>query len=120
MNNKINELKRLNFEDTIWIVFIFLAFCNIVGNYFEKKFIFSSSKEDKDLANNIFLFALCFTFFLYIYFFIRNYHSFKTITGPQRFVYMIKVLGSIFLIVGVLCLIYFQKNNQTFIGSPGL
>lgn len=119
-NKKLNELKRLNFEDIIWLVFIFLSFCNIIGNHFDKDFITTNSLESKTKANSIFLFALTFTFFLYIYFFIRNYHSYQNTSPKYKLLYMIKVLGSIFLIVGVLCLVYFQKNNDDFIGSPGL
>lgn len=117
---KLSELKRLNFEDMLWIIFIFLSFCNIVGNHFEKKYLHSNAFQDKHMANEVFLFALTVTFFIYIYFFIRNYHSFKNSSPKERFTYTIKVLGSIFLIIGVLCLIYFQKHNEDFIGSPGL
>lgn len=41
MDNKnvFEEIKRLNFEDFLWIVFIFLSITNIYGDYNEKEYL---------------------------------------------------------------------------------
>ena len=38
----------------------------------------------------------------------------------EKSLYTIKLLGSSLLIGGIVCLIYFQVNQENFIGSPGL
>lgn len=120
MNNTSteSEIKRLNFEDFLWIIFIAIALLNIFGDYNEKEYLKSNDKYYKNKANSIFEIALFTTFLIYIYFNIRNYNSYKKAPSAQKGIYQIKLFGSTLLIVGVLCLIYFQHEQTSFIGSP--
>ena len=36
-----DDIKRLNFEDYIWIIFAILAFLNIYGDKLQKEFIYN-------------------------------------------------------------------------------
>lgn len=120
MNNSTNELKRLKFEDLLWIVFAILSIMNIYGDQLQKEYIQTSSNYYEERSNTIFEITLTITLCIYIYFFLRNYKSYKNVTSKNKSLYAIKVFGSIFLIVGTICLIYFQENNENFIGSPSL
>jgi hypothetical protein len=120
METTIEELKRLKFEDLLWLLFAFLSFLNIYGDDLQKKYLNTSNKELEDKSNQVFLFTLGVTFLIYLYFFIRNYNAFKNTSLENKKLYTIKVLGSSFLLAGIICLIYFQKKNQSFIGTPGL
>ena len=71
-----DELKRLNFEDFIWILFATLAFLNIFGNYNSKEYIITNNGKYKYQSNKVFEFTLTITLLIYGYFFIRNYNSF--------------------------------------------
>lgn len=113
-----NDLDRLNFEDFIWIIFIGLALLNIVGDHLLKEFIKYNNQNDESRANNIFLFVLIVTFFIYLYFFIRNFNALNKASEEEKNVFSIKLLGSAFLIAGVICLIYFQSKQVDFIGTP--
>ena len=44
MNNKNNEINRLNFEDIIWGIFITLSILNIVANDKQKKYVISNNQ----------------------------------------------------------------------------
>ena len=46
-----DELKRLNFEDFIWILFATLAFLNIFGNYNSKEYIITNNGKYKYQSN---------------------------------------------------------------------
>jgi hypothetical protein len=116
----LEELKRLKFEDYIYLLFAFLAFINIYGDDLQKKFLNTNDTNLEKKSNEVFTLTLTITFFIYIYFFIRNYKAFKNASSENKNLFTVKVLGSSFLIAGVLCLIYFQKKNQTFIGTPSL
>lgn len=118
--NDFDEIKRLNFEDLLWIAFIFLSIMNIYGDYNEKEYLKTNSKNYKNQANNIFEFTLIVTFFIYIYFLIRNYNALEKATEEQKNLYTIKLLGSSLLIAGVLCLLYFQRKQRDFTGSPAI
>lgn len=113
-----NDLDRLNFENFIWIIFIGLALLNIVGDYLLKEFIKNNNQSDESRANKIFLFVLVVTFFIYLYFFIRNFNALEKANEEDKRVFSIKLLGSAFLIAGVICLIYFQFKQVDFIGTP--
>ena len=120
MDNKSKELTRLNFENFLWIVFAFLCFLNIYGDKLQKEYINTNINNFEKQSNNVFTFTLIVTLFIYIYFFLRNYNSYMKSTNEEKNLYKIKVFGSIFLIVGIICLIYFQKNNENFIGTSAI
>lgn len=43
----LNELKRLNFEDFIWIMFAILSILNIYGDYNSKEYLLTNKKNTK-------------------------------------------------------------------------
>lgn len=119
-NDKFKEIERLNFEDILWIIFIVLSILNIVSNKCQKDYVRSNIQYYEDYANNISIFVLVVLFFVYLYFFIRNCSMYNNKINATK-TDLIKVIGSLFFIMGVLCLLYFQINsNDNFIGSPAL
>lgn len=114
------ELKRLKFEDFIWLVFGILCFINIKGDYDERLYIKNKDQKVKKGANLIFETTLTITFLIYLYFFARNYYALKKASAKEKRLYEIKLTGSLFLIIGIICLLYFQKNQKDFEGSPAL
>lgn len=115
-----NEIKRLNFEDFIWTLFVILSITNILGDYNEKEFLKTNDSSFKQEANKIFEITLTVSLLIYIYFFVRNYYAYEKATPKERELYLIKLLGSSLLIAGVVCLLYFQKKQTSFTGSPAL
>lgn len=116
----IEELNRLKFENIIWGIFIFLSTLNIIGDINSEKFILTKDKVYEKKSNYIFEFTLIVTLFIYIYFFSRNYKAYQKISDNEKHLYLIKVLGSSFLIVGIILLIYFQTKQTNFLDSPAL
>ena len=97
-SSNINELKRLNFEDWIWIIFAILCFINVFGDYLQKEYLKTNIDEYDKESDYVFTFTLIVTLFIYIYFFLRNYSMYKNISQQNKPLYSIKVIGSIFLI----------------------
>lgn len=120
MNNKTNELNRLDFEDIIWIIFIILSILNIKANDNQKKYIITEKQTYEEKANNISIIVLSILLIIYLYFFKRNYSMYQNKEKPKKEDY-IKVTGSVLFVLGTLCLLYFQINsNDNFIGEPEL
>lgn len=119
-NDEASELSRLDFENFLWIVFIFLAVGNILGDICDQEYIKTNDQFFQRNADKIFEFTLMVTFFIYIYFFLRNYAFYKKASDSKKNDLFIKLLGSIFLIVGVTCLIYFQLKDSSFEGTPAI
>lgn len=114
----LNELKRLDFEDFLWVIFIIIALLNIYGDYNDKEFLKTHRSQFKKNANLIFEITLIITFLIYIYFFMRIYYFYQKATLEEKQLYLIKVLGSTFLLAGVILLIYFQTKQTDFLGTP--
>jgi len=120
MNNEEFEIKRLNFEDILWMIFILLSILNIVSNNYQKKYVISKHQEYEDNANQVSTCVLVILTFIYLYFFIRNNKMYNNKDNPTK-EDLIKVIGSLFFILGALCLLYFQVNSKNnFIGDTEL
>ena len=117
-NDTNNKIKQLNFEEFIWVIFIIISSLNIYGEELEKKYIISNREVYEKDANKIFKITLIVTFLIYIYFFKRNYNAFKNASDNEKQLYETKLLGSSFLLAGLLLLIYFQFNQSSFVGAP--
>lgn len=119
-NNDFREIERLNFEDILWIIFIGLSILNIVSNSYQKNYVRSKEQYYEDKANNISVFVLTILVFVYLYFFLRNYNMYNNKGNPSN-ADLVKVVGSMFFIIGTICLLYFQvHSDDNFIGGPAL
>lgn len=112
----INEVKRLKFEEFLWIVFAIISLLNVYGDKIEEKFVKTNQQKYEMESNKIFELTLIVTLLIYIYFFIRNYKALEN--ADDKRLYEVKLLGSSLLISGIILLIYFQFNQTSFIGAP--
>ena len=113
-----NEVKRLKCENIIWLVFASVCIINIVGDNEEIKYVLTNDSSNKQKANKIFETTIFVTFIIYIYFATRNYYALKE--AANKPLYNIKLIGSLLLIAGIICIFYFQVKQRNFIGSPSL
>lgn len=109
--------KELEFEKFLLLLFATLCFINIKGTSIQEKYLDTGNKKYENDANNIFIFTLSITFLIYVYFFIRNFKAYENASEDEKRNYRIKVIGSSFLIVAILCLLYFQCSRNNFIGA---
>ena len=114
----MNDIQRLQFENLLWIVFIGLIIGNIIGDEKEIAFLKTNDKQKEEEANQIFENVLLVTIFIYLYFLQRNVNAYKE--SNEKDLYEIKVIGSSLLVIGIVCLYYFQKKQENFVGSPGI
>ena len=121
MNNNIQfELKKLHYENFLWVIFIIIAILNIVGDYDEEQLLLTNNQSYEERANYIFFITIVVTIAIYFYFIRRNATAFKNAKEKEKEDYFIKFLGSAFLIAAAICLLYFQGKRTLFIGSPGI
>ena len=92
-----DDIRRLNFEDYVWIVFVFLCFLNIYGNQLEKIFLRTNNPYFQRKSNSYYIIALVIVFLIYSYFITRNLYQFHKASPQDKALYSIKVLGSILL-----------------------
>lgn len=116
-NNNNNEemIKRLSFENLIWVSFIIISILDIYGDELIKKDLRYNDKKSLEKANKLFLGITLFTILIYIYFLIRNYSDYEKYKNQN---YEVRLIGSVLILAGSLCLLYFQINNTRPVDSP--
>lgn len=75
MNDTTNEIKRLKFEELLWIIFAIISLLNVYGDKIEEEYVTTNQETYQDKSNKIFKITLIVTLLIYIYFFIRNYKA---------------------------------------------
>lgn len=117
-NREFDDIKRLNFENLIWIINIGLSVLNIVGDNCDKRYLSIHDINSKRYASKIFKFTVIVSFFIYLYFFLRNYHDYECCSEDERELYLIRLLSSAFFIAGTICLLYFNFNIKSIDETP--
>lgn len=116
MYSKIVEQKlaRLNFEDYIWLFYGCLTFINIIGNYYEKEYLKTNIKYYNVKAKEIDEMVLILVLIIYLYILFRNYNNYKMADYNMKEVYLIRVIGTVLLIIGIFCFIYYQDTIRKY------
>ena len=83
-------------------------------NYFDKLYLKTNNNAFLNRSNDIFEITLIITFFVYIYFLYRNYKLYKRASFEEKELHLIRVFGTILILVGVVCLIYFQTKKSDY------
>lgn len=115
MNDQEELIKRLSFENFIWLTFIIVSALDIYGDELIKRSVKNNAPNLKTKAENLFLFVALISILVYIYFFYRNYTDYKKYCNKE---YEIRLFGSILVLVGTLCLLYFQIKTTTIDDLP--
>lgn len=115
-----DEISKLNFQDFLFIVFAIVCLINVRGDYYTKEYLKTNNEYYNYKSNKTFILTLKVTILIYIYFLVRNYESYQKISEDKKDLYLTKVFGSCLLIAGALLLLYFQENQNSFIGAPAL
>ncbi len=103
MKNKEEIIRQLSFENIIWILFIGTSILNIISDELIKKSIICNDDSD-EVAKVLSFIVIFITLITYVYFIIRNYNDYK---NNMTDTYKIRLFGSILLLIGTLCLLYF-------------
>ncbi len=108
MRDEEELIKRLSFENWIWVIYIGIAAFNIYGDELVKKSIREKDKKADRTAKTIFTDILIITVVIYLYFLYRNYKDLEK--HPNEKIYKTRFWGSVFTLIGVFCFLYFQLN----------
>lgn len=77
MINLTKNLKELETEDFIWIIYSFIVIGAIISNEFEKKWLINRNRQAKKVFKTINITIFVVSFFIYAYFVILTYQRFK-------------------------------------------
>jgi len=114
------KLSNLKLDNILSIAIIIVSFINIIGDFIEQDGVINNDLNKKELSHDIYTFAVVCSIILYLIFFARSKKALdKAINNNEdSFLQSIRLLGSIFFILGILCIFYFTINDRENIDSP--
>ena len=114
------KLSNLKLDNILSIAIIIVSFINIFGDFIEQDGVINNDLNKKELSHDIYTFAVVCSIILYLIFFARSKKALdKAIKNNEDpFLQSIRLLGSIFFILGILCIFYFTINDRENIDSP--
>ena len=120
MNDNTSKVKELEFEKVLWWVVIFLSALNIYGDNLEQLFFKNNNIGAEKKAKRIFVFTITVSLIIYLYYVYRNYkyYSVSKFRRNDTFLYLIRLIGSIFVVVGVIFILYYEVKEKTPVGTP--
>lgn len=110
------EIRELDFENFLWVVVIFLAIANIIGDTLDQEYIKTKRWNYQVTSKKIFIFTVSVSILIYIYYF--NQNAINLQKAQKKELPLVRVMGSIFLLAGAFCLLYFQVNSPYSEGAP--
>lgn len=110
VNDVLIKLKRLDENDFIWLVYIFIILANLYSDNIAKKDLINSSNVNDNKVNNINLITLVIAFLIYLFFVFRNYKDLEEYKNKLNCKTLklaeIRLVGSILFLVGGAIAIY--------------
>ena len=115
-----SELVNLDIEKIIYIVFIIISIMGIIGTNYEEKFLTTRNTTYHKKGSTIFKITIVIALLIYLYYLKRNYEIFSSSSEEDKKLIRIRLFGSIFFVVGALCLVYFRFKDTSFAEPPEL
>ena len=119
MNKVLKKLEEVRVEDWIWIIYLFLASFALIANFFEKDYLLNRNKVSKKAFKTINIAIFIIVFFIYLYFVLLTYSSFKEKEEHMSIKSMIItnanfIAACLFLIGGIIYLLTeIASDNET-------
>ena len=122
MNDNASKVKELEFEKVLWWIVIFLSALNIYGDNLEQLFFKNNNIGAEKKAKKIFIFTITVSLIIYLYYVFRNYKysSVSKFKRNETFLYLIRLIGSVFVVVGVIFILYYEVKEKTPVGTPAI
>ena len=110
-NNILEEIKDLKIDQSLSGIFI-------IGDEFVEKYYLNNDKSAYRNAKKIFIASLSITLIIYLYFLKNSNDDYykQIINNQESFPHLIRLIGSILLVAGIGCLLYFQIKDDELTG----
>lgn len=116
MRNSIEV--NLDIEKIIYVVFIIISVMGIIGTNYEEKFIETGDSFYHEKGGTIFKITIVIALIIYLYYLKKNYEIYNEASSKEKNLIRIRFFGSVFFVVGAICLVYFRFKDPGFVDSP--
>lgn len=115
------RLQRLNNEDMIWVVYLFIAIAAIISDKFERDFILSKNTIAHKKFRTINVVVLTVALFIYIYFVFLNYEDVATlkkeVTKKEVILSHASLIAALLFLVGGIITLFVEINRANAINE---
>lgn len=105
--NKSMQIKNIDIENIIWVIYIIIILLAILSNYYEKNSIVNNSYKDGIDSKNINIFIFIVLVVIYIYFLNNSYNQYRN--NPSDINYT-NLVGNIINVIGGFIFLYVAIN----------
>lgn len=103
-----NQLKIIENENIIWLIYLFIIGANFISNYFEERFLFSMDKKYRKIFRYINILVLFIALCIYIY----TVYATATHTKKESSIYQkLLLLASVCILLGGIIYLYVEINK---------
>ena len=107
--NKSMQIKSIDIENIIWVIYIIIILLAILSNYYEKNSIVNNSYKDGMDSKNINIFIFIVLVIIYLYFLNNSYNQYKS--NPTDINYT-NLIANIFNVIGGFIFLYVAINDN--------
>lgn len=113
------RLQRLNNEDMIWVIYLFIAIAAIISDKFERDFILSKNTIAHKKFRTINIVVLTVALFIYIYFVFLNYEDVATlkkeVTKKEVILTHASLVAALLFLIGGIITLFVEINRANII-----
>lgn len=103
--NVNNELKQVEIENLIWMIYLFIIGANFISNYFEEKYLFTMDSKYRKIFRYINILVLFIALCIYIY---TLYITAKNTNKKSPIYRKLLLLASICILIGGIIYLYVE------------
>ncbi len=111
------KLQRLNQEDFIWIIYVFIALFAIISDVYERNYILTNNKKSQKKFKTINITIFIVALFIYVYFVLVNYEDVqalkKDISKKEGLNQHLSLVSALLFLIGGVIALYVELTSDT-------
>ena len=108
-----NTISKLKVEDFIWIIYIFIAIFALISNYYERKYYYFKSVQDRKKYRYINITIFEVAIIIYLYFLYQNIQDINN----NQYAFLSVFSSVLFVVAGAITLyVEYQHANDEDLG----
>lgn len=111
------KLQRLNQEDFIWIIYVFIALFAIISDVYERNYVLTNNKKSQKKFKTINITIFIVALFIYVYFVLVNYEDVqalkKDISKKEGLNQHLSLVSALLFLIGGVIALYVELTSDT-------
>lgn len=112
-NNRMKQLKQVDIENIIFIIYYFIITLSIISNYIEKNYLLYGNEFDKQTYRKLLFIIFGTVFLIYLYYTITGIKDLQDVTVPKiKRLSELSVLANILVLISGVIYLYIIYKDQ--------